>query len=96
MGISGQTVGRKDRHSEREWCLRKNFILLEYDVTSFGNRLFVATYVPFFIVRNVQEDIAQINVCRWGRWAASKRRYPISERRNMMSQKDEICYWIAV
>jgi hypothetical protein len=39
VGIYGQTVGRKDGHSEREWCLRKNLILLQYDVALFWNRI---------------------------------------------------------
>jgi len=39
MGINGQMVGRKEGHSERKWCLRKNFLLLPYDVASFGNRI---------------------------------------------------------
>lgn len=39
MGINGQAVGWKDGHSEREWFLRKNLILLQYDVASFGSRI---------------------------------------------------------
>jgi len=61
-----------------------------------GSRLFEAKYVPSFNVRNAQEDIGQMNVSRSGHSAASKRRDQISEWRDLISQKNEICCHIAV
>jgi hypothetical protein len=67
MGINGQTVGRKNGHSEYEWCLRKNFILLQYDVASFGNR------IPTF----------RGNVCAFLQRSKCPRRHCTNERLKM-------------
>lgn len=67
MGINGQAVGRKDGHSESEWCLRQNFILLQYDVASFGNR------IPTF----------RVNVCAFLQRSKCPRRHCTNERLKM-------------
>ena len=73
MGINGLTVGRKDGHSESEWCLRKNFILLQYDVASFGYRIhdFSRQRICLSSMFEIPKKTLDItNVCRWGHCAA--------------------------